>query len=119
MTGHIDFPGNSGKSYRYYFLDNPTAEGILAVPGNYGFLRRLQDGTFAPLYFGQGDDLKTRIPGHEKWDEARQLGMTHVVAHKNEAGKQARLNEEADLIAKWNPPLNIQGRTDKSKVVGR
>ena len=119
MADYIDWPAKSGAKYRYHFITNPTADGILAVAGNYAFVRRLQDGTFAPLYFGQGDNLKVRIPGHDRWADARAAGMTHVMGHKTEGGEQVRLDEEADLIAHWNPPLNVQGRTGKPKVSSR
>ena len=116
MAAYIDWPGKSGKTYRYWFVEKPTADGLLAAGGNYVFVKRLSDGTFAPIYFGEGDDLKVRIPNHERWSDALQAGMTHVMAHTTPAGEQARLDEEADLIAHWNPPLNAQGRTGKPKV---
>jgi hypothetical protein len=32
------------------------------------------------------------------------------MAHTTPSGEQARLDEERDLIAQWNPPLNVQHR---------
>ncbi len=106
----IDWTGKSGTKYRYWFLDDITANGINAVAGNYAFVKQLANGNFLPLYFGQAEDLKARIPNHDRWDEAKRAGVTHVMAHTTPAGEQARLDEERDLIQQWNPPLNVQHR---------
>ncbi len=107
---YIDWNGKSGKAYRYWFLDKPTADGILAVAGNYAFVKQLANGNFTPLYFGEGGDLRDRIPNHERWGDAVRAGMTRVMAHKTEGGAKARLDEERDLIQQWNPPLNVHHR---------
>ncbi len=106
----IDWNGASGKSYRYWFLTDTTAAGIQAVGGNYAFVKQLPNGNFLPLYFGQAEDLQVRIPGHERWDEAKRAGAIHVMAHTAPAGEQARLAEERDLIQQWNPILNTHHR---------
>jgi len=106
----IDWPGQSGTKYRYYSLKHITANGIQAVGGNYAFVRQLANGNFSPLYFGQADDLRARIPCHERWDDARRAGATHVMAHTTPAGEQARLAEERDLIQQWSPMLNVHHR---------
>jgi hypothetical protein len=59
----------------------------------------------------ESENLKERIPRHECWPEAVRLGATHVLAHTTPAGEQVRCAEEQDLIALWNPPLNVQHRT--------
>jgi hypothetical protein len=33
------------------------------------------------------------------------------MTHTTPAGEYVRLAEEGDLIARWNPPLNVQHRT--------
>jgi hypothetical protein len=105
----IDLPGKSGKLYRYWLQTDVGR--LLAVGGNYVFLKQLPNGNFVPVYFGQAEDLNDRLPGHERWAEAVRLGATHVAAHTTPAGEQARLDEERDLIERWNPPLNVQHRT--------
>jgi len=90
-------------------MTDPTLP--LQAGGNYAFVRQLPNGQFVPIYFGQTSSLADRLPGHEAWPRAQRLGATHVMAHATPAGEQARLAEEADLIAFWNPPLNVQGRT--------
>jgi hypothetical protein len=107
---YIDWTSQSGKTYRYWFLANPTAEGIKAGPGNYAFVKKLANGNFVPLYFGESEDLQTRIPGHERWQEAARLGATHIMGHTTQGGEKSRCDEERDLIQYWNPPLNVQRR---------
>jgi hypothetical protein len=111
MSFTVNFTGKSGTLYRYWNLENITVAGVRALGGNYVFAKQLPTGNFMPLYFGVADDLQARIPNHERWAEACQLGATHVLAHTTPAGEQARLGEERDLIQYWNPPLNIQHRS--------
>jgi hypothetical protein len=107
---YVDWAGSSGKSYRYWFLENITANGIKAESGNYAFVKQLPNGNFSPLYFGQAEDLQARIPNHERWDEAKRAGATHVMAHTTQGGENVRLAEERDLIQRWNPTLNVHHR---------
>ena len=41
-VSYIDWNGKSGSSYRYRFLDNPTAANP-AVAGNYAFVKQLAE----------------------------------------------------------------------------
>jgi hypothetical protein len=106
----IDWLGKSGQTYRYWFIRDISANGILAVAGNYAFVKQLPNGNFIPLYFGEAEDLKVRIPGHDRWDDAKSAGVTHVMGHTTPAGEKARLAEEQDLIQQWNPILNVHHR---------
>jgi hypothetical protein len=101
-----------GKSYRYWRLDTPrNAAAILDAAGNYAFLRQLSNGNWLPVYIGQADSLRERLPNHERWDDAIRAGASLVVAHTTPAGLMVRLAEEKDLIEKWNPVLNVHHRT--------
>lgn len=110
MTTHLDVPGKSGKSYRYFFLASISASAVKAEPGNYMFVKRLANGNAAPLYIGQASDLRQRLSTHDRWAEAQRLGATQVYAHTTQGGEQVRCAEERDLIQRWNPPLNTQHR---------
>jgi hypothetical protein len=110
MNDFIDWTGKSGTKYRYWFLTDITAKGIQAVSGNYAFVKRLANGNYIPLYFGEAANLQIRIPNHDRWEEAKRAEVTHVMAHTTPDGEQARLVEERDLIQQWNPPLNVQHR---------
>ena len=108
MTDFIDWPTISGK-HRYWFLAKPgESSGIRSVAGNYMFVRQTPQG-WVPVYIGVADDLSTRVPTHDRWDDAIQAGATHVMAHTNAVASE-RLAEEASLIAYWQPPLNTQHR---------
>lgn len=109
QTAH--WPGLSGKTYCYWTLGSLDASAIKDEPGNYVFVKRLANGNFFPLYFGQASSLRARLPTHEVWPVAVQRGATHVMAHTTPAGEKARLDEERDLIQRWNPELNSQHRT--------
>ena len=46
----IDWPGQSGKTYRYWFLSTPkVVSSIKAVAGNYAFVKRLPNGNFGSV----------------------------------------------------------------------
>jgi hypothetical protein len=110
MSFTIDWLGKSGATYKYWSLDNVTADGIQAVAGNYAFVKQLANGNCIPLYFGVAENLRDRILNHDRWAEAVRLGATYVMAHTTPAGETARLAEERDLIQYWNPPLNVHHR---------
>ena len=103
MADHIDWPGQSGRTYRYWFLN--MSGGIKAEPGNYMFVKELANYQFVPVYIGQASDLSARLPNHERWADAKRAGATHVMAHTN-SNEKARTDEEQDLIARWQPVLN-------------
>lgn len=108
----VNWLGQSGTAYCYWLSDaafGPTT--FKDEGGNYAFVKRLPSGNFVPLYFGETNSLRTRIPNHECWAAAVRLGATHVMTHTTPAGEQARCDEERDLIQRWNPPLNAQHRT--------
>jgi predicted GIY-YIG superfamily endonuclease len=68
-----------------------------------------QQNQWFALYVGQAESLAARIPGHERWREAAQLGATHVhalVVHE----AAARDNLEAVLVRTFQPRLNSQHR---------
>ncbi len=108
MADYIDWPGNSGATYRYWFLSSTASEAIKAEGGNYMFVTRLPNGNWLPRYIGQADNLSRRISGHERLPDAIRAGATHVMAHTTPGGEAARLREERDLILRWKPTLNTQ-----------
>ncbi len=75
------------------------------------FVKQLQNGNYLPVYIGQADSLRKRVSNHERLDEAKRLGAKFVMTHTTPAGEVARLAEEADLIAYWQPALNTHHRS--------
>ncbi len=60
-------------------------------------------------YIGKAESLLSRVPSHERWNEAVRLGATHVHA-KAVAQEATRVQVEAQLIEAYQPPLNTQNR---------
>lgn len=58
------------------------------------------------LYIGECQSAKTRLPCHERWDEAVRGGATHVLARVAPVNTEARQREERDLIASHKPTMN-------------
>ena len=101
----IDWPGQSGKTYRYWIY--PIGTSFKEVGGNYIFAKEARPGSWIPVYVGQSKNLNQRLENHEKEACAKRNGATHIHAHKNDS-EAARLAEEKDLIAKWKPVCNEQ-----------
>jgi hypothetical protein len=90
------------SSYNYGVFNVGTS--FKNEAGNYMFAYQGYNG-WHPVYIGQSNDLGQRLANHPKWLEAKKKGATHILAHLN-SGESARMNEEADLIAFYQPPCN-------------
>ena len=99
----MEWPGETGTNYKYWVYE--IGHSLKAEGGNYIFTKRDSDGVHTPIYIGETGDLSDRFDNHHKAECIRGEGATLICAHLN-SGKQARLDEEADLIAKWSPPCN-------------
>jgi hypothetical protein len=76
------------------------------VGGLYIFARIAGD-RWDALHVGKAENFCMRLPSHERWEEARRLGATHVHALVVPLEvNRARL--EAALIAYLKPPMNEQ-----------
>ena len=60
-------------------------------------------------YVGQCDSFESRLPNHERWEEAQRLGATHVLAVVLSL-KGSRDSLEQSSIADLQPPLNVHHR---------
>ena len=78
------------------------------APGNYIYAKETSPGTWRPLYIGQTGSLRKRLASHEKEISATRWGATHIHVHLSSQDDDVRQLEEADLIARFNPPLNVQ-----------
>ncbi|WP_421860365.1 hypothetical protein [Parvibaculum sp.] len=80
------------------------------VPLNYLFAFNSPNG-WIPTYFGQSGCAATRMPNHPRWDEALAISNAmRIFAHGASASEEIRCQEERDLIANYNPVLNVQHR---------
>lgn len=91
-----------------FSIHAPTVNWSKTCGGVYIFAMLTQEG-WVPLYVGQCDCFCDRLTTHERWDEAAQLGATHV--HARAVGQAAsRDSLEELLIRTYQPPLNNQLR---------
>lgn len=100
----INWPGASGRRYKYWIY--PLGHEMKAAAGNYCFAKQTAPGRWSPVYFGQTGNLSERFENHHKMTCALRYGATHIHAHLNAGGDQARLDEETDLVRQWSPPCN-------------
>jgi len=100
----INWFGLSGREYKYWIYK--IGKTFKEDPGNYIFAKETQTGYWSPSYIGETENLNQRLGNHEKEACARKHGATHIHAHLNSGGEEARRQEENDLIMKWKPPCN-------------
>ncbi|MCH8008951.1 MAG: hypothetical protein IIC91_08800 [Chloroflexi bacterium] len=106
-TDTITWNGKSGKGYKYGIY--PIGTEFKDEPGNYIFVRQLDQDRFRSLYVGETGSLHDRVSSpesHHKWDCVSQAGATHICAHINSGGEKARREEETDLIENLAPECN-------------
>lgn len=75
------------------------------VAGIYVFAGRNVEGKWFPTYIGQTNSFKDRILSHERWEEAKRSGATHV--HARVVLQQVDRDKiEKEMIETWKPKLN-------------
>ena len=102
-TQTINWPGQSGKLYSYHVY--PIGTKFDAVPGNYIFAKMVS-GRWSPVYVGETSDLSERFDNHHKMPCIKRIGATHIHAHRNSGGTNARRAEESDLVRNFKPACN-------------
>ena len=106
MSEKVKWRGNSGKIYLYKIHKIGTK--FRKIPANYIIAQESGMHRWKPIYIGQTDDLSQDFEAHQNMPCIRENEATHILVHRNETGKRARLMEEADLINKWHPVCNIR-----------
>lgn len=76
------------------------------VGGIYIFCGVNPQNQWVPIYIGQADSFRNRIPQHEQWNPAVRLGATRI--HALVVGQQQRDVIEQQLIQLYQPRLNVQ-----------
>lgn len=96
--------------YEFTVIDPDDVEHWPEVGGLYVLAELERDGRgrlhWNPWYIGQTDDFSDRLPSHEKWPVAVQLGATHIHAMM-ETRSRRRESIEKELIEYYRPALNI------------
>ena len=92
-----------GYPFGVYFKNTDWNE----VGGVYIFCGLNPQKLWVPLYIGQADSFRSRIPSHVQWLPAVRLGATHVHAMVAPLASQRDIIE-AQLIQAFQPALNVQ-----------
>ena len=95
-------------SHRFFVRPHDQAD-CDAVAGVYVFCGLNRQNQWHAYYIGKTGDLSSRLTDHPRWKEAARLGATHIhVLLVSEETERDSL--ESALIAKYQPPLNDQGK---------
>lgn len=98
------FKGASGRQHR--FIAHRPDETFAVAPAVYAFARPGFGGKgWVIVFLSRTANLAGRLKGHERWDEAKLLGATHILVHEREE-RDVREYVEADLLACLKPVLN-------------
>jgi excinuclease UvrABC nuclease subunit len=86
------------------------------VAGIYIFCGVSPQNYWMPLYIGQADSFRTRIPGHEQWTPAQRLGAIRIHAMVV-ALAENRDRIERELIRAYQPALNVHHKATFGALV--
>ena len=84
------WPLGNGETLDFNVYDTNTTWNDVA--GIYIFCGISQQNKWVPIYIGQTDSFCNRIPQHEQWTPASELGATHIHARGSFEGGQPGLN---------------------------
>ena len=113
----VPWPLGNGQTlnFKHYDLNSTTWNKVAGL-----YIFTYDDGQYwRPLYVGQTNDFSTRIPSHERFEEAVRNGATHI--HAVVVEQQANRDRwEKLLISAHLPPLNEQhkGLLGLSRMAG-
>ncbi|MEX2964662.1 hypothetical protein [Microbulbifer sp. TYP-18] len=106
MAGY-EWPLGDGTAIEFHIYEKN--ESWDSVAGLYIFSYKTPDGSWCALYVGQTDDFSSRLPSHERWDEAHGFGATHVHAIAV-TGQWERDVIEKCLVEHLQPQMNSHHR---------
>jgi hypothetical protein len=101
----IQWRGQSGTEYTYYIWPR-GAQVENGPPGNFLHVKETSEGILIPVFIGQTEDLNRRLLSQAIQDCVNSNGATQLHLHASYKGEQARIAEEADLMARWKPVCN-------------
>ena len=105
-TATCVWTGESKTQYEYKIYEVGTK--FNAVPANYIFAKINTSNRWEAIYAGETEDLSTRFDNHHRQACIDSYGATHIHAHVNQNGAQARRDEERDIREHYDPPCNRQ-----------
>lgn len=105
----IIWTGKTGVMYRYWLANVGAA--FDDAPGNFMLLRETTPGQYAPVYVGEAESLEhalNSIDADPAVTAALEAGATKVCSHETVGGEVGRRIEARDLIAAYDPPVNLR-----------
>lgn len=109
----VNWPGLSGTSHS--FQSYPVDSSWNSVGAVYIFAK-IENNSWVPVYIGKTNDLANRHADHEREAAAKIMGAWHLHVKVVTTEAERSLIEQ-DLIAGWNPPLNVQHRTKPAPTI--
>ncbi len=107
------FPGASGLGYAYVLVDLDQPGSITPQAGNYIFAKSA--GPPKVVYSGEADNVMHEIASTTLWSEAKlRYGVDLLYVHPQK-DHQARITEQADLVAFHSPPMNLTDTASADK----
>jgi hypothetical protein len=95
----VFWAGASGTQYKYYVANT---ERLVGMAGNFIWV----DGAGRPVYIGEFGNLQQAFEP-AVMQLAKAAGATALHLHNNLSGREARVKEQEDLIAKWAPVCKL------------
>jgi hypothetical protein len=105
----IIWSGKTGVMYRYWLANVGAA--FEDTPGNFMLLRETVPGQYTPLYIGEAESLEHALNSIDAGPgvaAALEAGATKVCSHATAGGEIGRRIEARDLIAAYDPPVNLE-----------
>lgn len=100
----VQFRGVSGRQHK--FSAHRPDETFPVASAVYAFARPGFGGKgWVIVFLSRTANLAARLANHERWQEARLLGATHILVHQRDE-RDVREYVEADLLGSLKPVLN-------------
>jgi hypothetical protein len=91
--------GSSGRAFAYWIYELP-GPADLSARGNFIFARIDEDGSWLPVFIGQGAIGALGIESPRLWRSILNKGATHVHFHRS-GMSTARVTEVSDLLVRY------------------
>ncbi len=99
---------DDGLGIQYQFDVYPLGTTVYGSNAIYVFAR-FDGRSYQPVYIGRAETLSTRLQGHERMNEAINLGASYLLVHKVPSKPKVEFTEaERRLIGFYSPALNTQ-----------
>lgn len=98
----FELTGKSGNAYNFNVYPYPMTFNDF-IGGVY-IIAKVENGHPDVLYFSETDNIDPHLKGHDKKDELKSAGASHIALHRN-ANKDVRQKVMADLAEEIKPAI--------------